>query len=43
MFYGVGILKSELRHYACHALFLLIEKKLETKEVTILFYYYSKI
>ena len=26
MFYGVGILKSELRHYACYTYFLEIQK-----------------
>jgi hypothetical protein len=38
------IREEELRHYAHYILFLVIEKKyLATREVTILFFYNSKI
>jgi len=31
MFYGAGILKSELHHYACYTCFLEIQKKVTTQ------------
>ena len=31
MFYGAGILKSELHHYACYTCFLEIQKKATTQ------------
>jgi len=35
MFYGVGILKSELHHYACYTCFLEIQKKVITRIIKI--------